>query len=349
MAVIYEWTNDKIDYLKANWNKIPMDKMVKFLHCTDKTILAKADELGLEPYKSNRWTPEEVEKLKELAPLHTIDEISELMGKTSASVDHKVQRMKLKTVTTIKQESKWTEEKDNYIRENLNKISLHKMEKHLGVYYTALMDRINELGLTYIKDDWTEEEVNILKTKGPNYPLNDLAELIPTRTKSAIASKAYDMGIELVTHYTYLTDEQVEYLKSNWGKIPQTQIARDLHIGMGVINRYKKELNLPNHGQLSRLDDKTIKGLKRDAKELTRSELAEKYGFTPIKITQYARTYGFKLIDGKNTWTNEDIKKLKEYNKEGLDLKRIAELLSKSTRTISRKLTELGLSINYNK
>jgi predicted transcriptional regulator len=349
MAKKYEWTEDKIEYLIANWNKLSINKMMVFLHCSDKTIIDKASELGLPPYKSNRWTDDEIKQLQELASEHTVDEIAEIMGKSSASVDHKIQRMHLKTKTTLNIENKWNEEKDNYIRENINKISLAEMQRYLGVYYTALMARIEELGLKYISDDWTEEETNILIKEGPNHSLNDMCELIPTRTKSAISSKAHDLGIELVIQYTYLTDEQVEYLKTNWGKIPQTQLSRDLHVSLGVINRYKKELNLPNHGQLHKIDDKIIRGIKRDAKELTRNELAEKYGLTPIKVTQYARTYNIKLIDSKNTWTNEDIKRLREYNRDGLELKQISELLSKSTRTISRKLSELGLTPNYNK
>ena len=336
MAVKYEWTTDRIDYLKTNWNKLSIYKMMDFLHCADKTIIAKANELGLAPYKTNRWTKDEEDKLRELAPNHTVDEIASIMDKSSASVDHKIQRLKLKTKTTINIENKWNEEKDNYIRENLNKISLAEMQRHLGVYYTALIARIDELGLKYISDDWTEEETNILIKEGPNHSLNDMCELIPTRTKAAIGSKAHDLGIELVTQYTYLTDDQIKYLKDNWGKIPQTQIARDLHIGLGVINRYKKELNLPNHGQLHKIDDKIIQGIRKDSKVLTRNELAEKYGLTPIKVTQYAKTYNIKLIDSKNTWTKEDIKNLKEYNNEGMELKKLSELLGKSTRTISR-------------
>ena len=349
MAQKYNWTEDKIDYLKANWNKTSMRQMMLFLHALDITIIDKANELGLEPYKSNRWTKEEEKELIELSKQYTIEEISKMMGKSYSAIDHKMQRMHIKSITAINLENRWTEEKDNYIRQNINKVSLSEMQRHLGVHYYALVSRIKELGLEFIADDWTEEELNILINEGTNHTLSELCDLIPTRSKGAIGSKAHDMGIELVVSYTYLTDEQVEYLKSNWGKIPQTQLARDLHIGLGVINRYKRELNLPNHGQLTKIDDSIIQGIKRDAKTMTRTELAEKYGYTPIKITQYARTYGFKLIDSKNTWTKDDIKKLKEYNKAGMELKQLSGLLSKSTRTISRKLTELGLKPNYNR
>ena len=175
------WTKDEIEYLTNNWNKVSMRQLTLYLHKGEPSIRLYAEEHNFPPYKTNRWTTEEELFLKENADKYTVEELAIKLRKTKASVDHKIQKMKLKTITTKKLEERWNEETDKYIRLNLNKISLSQMEKELNTNYYSLIKHIEEIGLVYDPNRWTDEETNILITEGPNHTLSDMEELIPTR------------------------------------------------------------------------------------------------------------------------------------------------------------------------
>lgn len=64
---------------------------------------------------------------------------------------------------------KWSEEDDQFIRDNFGEMSYKEMAEHFGVSYTSVQARANKhLGLkNYEYKKWTDEEIHFLKD---NYP-----------------------------------------------------------------------------------------------------------------------------------------------------------------------------------
>ena len=64
------WTFEEDKYIINNFGKITLTEMSKELNCCITTIQRRAEELGFEVNKkqARRWTQEEIELLKEMAP-----------------------------------------------------------------------------------------------------------------------------------------------------------------------------------------------------------------------------------------------------------------------------------------
>lgn len=164
---------------------------------------------------------------------------------------------------------------------------------------------------------------------------------MPNRTIGAISAKAYELGIETISTYTKLDDKQIKYIKDNWGEIPATEIARNLKISIGILNRYKKELNLPNTGQQKKWTEDKISKLRKDAKTKTRNELAKKYKTSPVQISTIARKNNIKLIDSKIVWTDELISQLEKLMDEGLGISEISKEMDMKAYSIRQQIRKM--------
>lgn len=129
----------------------------------------------------------------------------------------------------------------------------------IGLSYQSILTKCKELGIEYVKESWTEEEIKILREYADKCHYSELTKVLPNRTIDAITAKTYELGIETISTYTKLDDKQIKYIKDNLGEIPATEIARNLKISIGILNRYKKELNLPNTGQQKKWTEEEIK------------------------------------------------------------------------------------------
>lgn len=188
---------------------------------------------------------------------------------------------------------------------------------------------------------WTEEEVNILKEYSNKCHYTELTKVLPNRTIGAIAAKAHELGIELMHPYTKLDDNQIEYIKDNWGTISAAEIARNLKISIGVLNRYKRKLKLPNKGPKKKWTNEKIRELKIDAKTKNRDELSKKYKTPVSNISKIASQNNIKLIDSRIVWTDELIDKLENLINQGLGINEMTKIMNINTRLIRQQIKKM--------
>ena len=123
----------------------------------------------------------------------------------------------------------WTDEDTEYLKENIN-LGYVELEKHFEGRHTraAISTKAIKLGLTKLQD-WTEEEVKILKDNYSILPQEELQKLILNRTWNAITLKAKNLKIK---SYYYLNEKYSEdennFIKENFGKMTDAEIAKAL-------------------------------------------------------------------------------------------------------------------------
>lgn len=336
----FYWTKEKEEELKTMWNNYPLYKLAAYFHTTQQNIESKAKELDLSSYKSNRWTKEEEDLLLEYSKKYVTKTIAKKLGRSYISVQKKAIKLGIELHGEVDPWKKWM---IDYLKDNINKKPIGEIEDMLGLSYHRIITKCKELGIEYKKEGWTEEEIKILRENADKCHYTELTKLLPNRSLGAITAKAYDLGIQTISLYAKLDDEQIKYIKDNWGKMHATEIARNLKISLGILYRYKRQLGLPDIGQQKKWTEDVIENLRKDAKTKTRKQLAKKYKTSVQQISVVASKNNIKLINSRIVWTEEKDLKLKKM----LDLEKsvteISQELDVSIISVRNRMNELGL------
>jgi len=228
----------------------------------------------------------------------------------------------------------WTEKQIQTLIENINVVPISKLQIILNKNYYQILKKIEELGIEYISTRWTEEEEQLLISLADKCYLGELSKIL-NRTEDAILTKAYKMGLDYTKIVREFSDEEIEYIKKNYGKIAVTDMARELKVGRGAIENQAKKLNLPKLGNnpYKLWTDKNIKKLEKLSKTKTITELAQIFHTTNSAISTIAYSKGITLIDEKVKWTEEDNEQLRLLAKTKT-IEEIAITMNRSTSAI---------------
>ena len=300
------WTEEEDKYIKENVNVLSYTAISKHLGCSISTVQDRAEKLGikLERKKVPNWTKEEEELLIKYSKEYLTDEIAKRLNRSYLSVQKKAIKLGVELHST---KDPWDQEKIKYLKENINKLSINKISKYLGLSTNQIKKKCEELKIEIVNptQDWTEEEIKILKEHAMDCHYTELTKYLPGRSVGAISYKLHDLGIEHISDYTYLSEENQKYIKDNWGKESIKDIALHLGVGYGVIQRYKKELNLPNVEQKKKWTDEIIEKIRVDAKEKTPEELAKEYDTSVWQIQFIAQKNNIDLPRKRIKWQGE--------------------------------------------
>ena len=334
------WTEIELIELKEKWNKVALYKLATYFHTTSEEIITQAKLMNLEEYKSNRWTTEEENLLREYSNIYLTDEIAKKLGRSYLSVQKKAIKL---GIELHPEEDPWEEWMIEYLKENINNIPIGEISKKIGLSYRKILTKCKNLGIEYIPESWTDEEIEILRKYAKSCHFTELTKVLPRRSVGAITAKAFELGIETISEYTKLSDDDKKYIIDNWELLTTSEIARNLKVSVGVVNRYKKELNLPNKGQKKKWTPEVIKRLRKDAKTKTRNELAKKYKTSPGQISTLARRYNIELIDSKKIWNDELDQKLIELLNNNLSITEISQKMGIKASAIRTRIDNLNL------
>lgn len=342
----FYWTEKTIEELKQMWNNYPLYKLAAYFHTTEETVKEKAKDIGLPEYKSNRWTSTEEDLLREYSKKYVTKTIARKLGRSYISVQKKAIKLGIELHSEKNPWKKWM---INYLKDNINKRPIGEIQNILGLSYHKIITKCKELGIEYKKESWTEEEIATLREYAGQCHYTELTKVLPNRSVGAITAKAYELGIQTISEYIKLSDENIQYIKENWGKIPATEIARNLKTSTGVIYRYKKQLGLPNVGQQKKWTTDAIEKIRKDASTNTRSQLAKKYNTSPEQISRICWQNDIELIDSKQIWTEELDKQLIELVAQKLNITQISLSMEMKASSIRQRMKQLGIYENRQK
>jgi DNA-binding MarR family transcriptional regulator len=139
-----------------------------------------------------------------------------------------------------------------------------------------------------------------------------------------------------------LTDDDIQFIKDNFFKMRQTEIAAHLNITQGAICYQIKKLNLGSGYDLRRtLTNEDIQYIKNNAYLMTQQELADKLCVTPTVIKYWTRKLELNTTSQSKIENGGSLYIKNNFNK--LPVKKIADNLGVSYRTVYRQIKILGL------
>lgn len=292
------------------------------------------------------WTDEEDNYLKENFGHTSYRKMAKYLNCSTKAITNRVKKLGIEFEK--KAVRNWTSEEIEYLKENINKINISEIQRELNIDYYQIMDKLDELGLEYISNRWTKEEEKKLKELAPKYHTSEIAKLLK-RTECSIIDKAKKMGIDYTISGRIFTDEELEYIKANWGIISVSDIARNLKASRSMIETQANKLGLPKLGHLNyKWTDEKIEKLRNLSKNKTITELASIFKTTNNAISNVACENNIELINSRD-WTDEEISLLKEYAKT-MDSSQIANKMNKSIKTVrsQAKVQNIEISENQN-
>lgn len=342
------WTDEEDNYIKENFGNVTFSEMAKHLCCAINTVQNRAISLGLDVKKktAKRWTDEEIELLKLMSTKYLNKTIARKLGRSLQEVNKKA---RLLGIELIFKRPVWKKWKIKFLKENLNSMSLTQIAEQLEVNYYQIMEKVDELDLTYNSNRWTPEEEQILIELSSKCYIREIAKVL-NRTEGAIISKANKMGLDYITLSRKYTQEELDFIKNNWGVIPVTDMARTLKVSRIMVQRQADLMNLPKLGNnpYRKWTDEEIEKLRKLAKKKTITELAKYFKTTNEAIQTVASRNCVDLIDEKVHWTEDDNSLLREYAKT-MDLSEIAIKMNRSTSAVRLQAQRQGITIQKNK
>lgn len=245
----------------------------------------------------------------------------------------------------------WSKEEDQYIIDNVARISFNEIARHLNSSASSIRRRAVSLGveLDCKHKKWTEEEIELLKEIAPYYPAEQIAKKLQ-RTVASVKNKAVELKININCLELNLSNEDLQYIKNNWGKIPVNEMARVLKSTRKIIQSQADKMNLPKLGNnpYKKWTDENIAKLKELAKTKSISELARRFHTTNRAITTIASKNNIKLQSRNVVWTEKEIQTLRELATT-MDLSELALAMDRSYDSIRYAASRYNIEFIKNK
>ena len=332
---IRKFTQEEIDFIINNSDKMTLNKIRKTINCSEKALELFARDNNISFQKSNRWTKNDLEELKELAKTKRIEEIANKLGKSEKAVYQKAARL---NITFSKERRIWNEEEDNDLKRLWGVKPLEKIAQKLNRSIYSIKVRANRLSL------------------GPMYgnnpeflTISNISEIfnIPRdRIESTWKNKGLKFRKKSLTknysYYCIAWEDMLDFLKENqdlWDsrKMQYNVFGEDEDWLIEKIKNDKTKNNIEyrkwtqNEIEYVELLFKNNKTPQEIALKLNRSE-------NSIKIVLRTLGYSYKM---PIHWKGKELKFLRENYKE-LSNEEIAEIIGRTPRAVQAKAQQLG-------
>lgn len=117
-----------------------------------------------------------------------------------------------------------------------------RTKAQVNTRYNYLMEKNNfKTKKLNPRQKWTDKEQEIL-VKNRFKKLDELVEMFPERTPSSIKSKLVKLGYSRKENK--LDEKMKQFIRDNYMKMSQSQLANELGVDRGVIRRFKNKENL---------------------------------------------------------------------------------------------------------
>lgn len=211
-----------------------------------------------------RWTPEELEYLKNNWNLLSLTEIITALDRTEDSITRKARRLNIDTrkKTEDKLVKTWTDEEDQCLINNYGIMSNKEISEIVNRSGTAISKRAKALNISNTLNRWTKKEEIYLEEKWGVISVEAIAKKL-TKSKNSILLKAWNMnlrkqatsdgayltppeisiitGISLSTVYSYIRKNKIKHKKFKVGNKMKYQILpKSLLV---FLEKYKKDWN----------------------------------------------------------------------------------------------------------
>lgn len=140
------WGNDDLFFLANNYGLITNKELGNLLNHKRSAAEVKRKAIELKLTKSNKWTDDEANLLKEVysaLPMQAV--LQKFPNKTKTSIMSKAHSLRLTTL--FYNDRIYSENEDKFIVDNFRKISELEIAKQLNRSYSSVISRVGKLGL----------------------------------------------------------------------------------------------------------------------------------------------------------------------------------------------------------
>ncbi|MCX8074141.1 MAG: hypothetical protein N2749_00955 [Clostridia bacterium] len=249
------WTEYELDYLKNNYNKIPVEDIAKHLKRSKKSIFEKAHKIELSESNNRPWTIDEENYLIKNYTIKSNIELSDYLNRSMQSIRTKASKLNLKKEKRKKKKEKekniflkrWTKEEEEYIKKYYPSENISLISEKLGRSEMAIIKKANYLGVKRNKI-WSEEEENTLKYLylETDKTIDEISKILG-RTKRSVSGKIHTMRLYRRGKLMPWTSNQVKYLKDNFGRKTNAVIAAELGRTIGSVSTYASMHNIKSY------------------------------------------------------------------------------------------------------
>lgn len=329
------FTNEEIKYILDNWGKISVHQMKTELNCSWETVWNVAKQYGLEKPKSNDWTPEEINQLKELSETFHYKEIANIMKKTDNAIYLKAKKL---GITLIQDRRKWTTEEEEMLKELWGYKSIEYIKRKLRRTSYSIIVKANRLKL----GPMIRNNTDILT-------ISDVVDILNV-TRDRITVTWVKLGLEFKKHsisknkfyYTITLEKLLDFLKKNqneWDSRKVEEYALGFEPLWLIEKRKRDKIENPLWYRKWTLEEvKQAIFLIRTGK--TYEEIAKEINRTPAAVAYLLRNQGYSYRLPQY-WKGNEFEFLRN-NCDSMSLEKMAEELGRTTSAVQAKITELG-------
>lgn len=302
------WTPEEEALLRE---KVPtvtgVSELVKFFPGRSRnSINSKVKAQGLEIPQKHQfdWSPEELQKLRDLAKEMYFEDLWRCFpGKSRDRVRRKIKHMKLVTLRST-QRQPWTRKEDAQLRDLAGNLSGPKIAKEMGRSLVSIYRRAEELDISLNNGKtrsrpWTLAEMEQLAILVPTGTLRSVA-LNLGRTERSVSAKASTMGLEFkrTIHGEWGSDE-LALLMVHYKNRSVEDLAKELGRTYSAVTKKANSLGLTRPTGPKKkwtLEDRKI--IFDHAGKMGTVELAELMGRSRQALSRYCLREGISLESG---------------------------------------------------
>lgn len=287
------------------------------------SIINKLKSLGIYENSNYRFTDDDVEFLRKEYPIGNWNAIKQRFPNMSRnSIVNKAYKLGIKADYYF-----WLENDLSYLKENYFKYTIDELEKHFNGRYSkdAIQTQAYKCFGYSTDDDWNDEENALLEKYYPTIPIDEVCEMIPTRSKNAIISHARILNLySFFYNSTYWNEELDKILVDNWEHMSDEELS--VIIGKPKLSimerRHRLHLMRVHKDSLKYSDiSKYLRGQLQDWKNKSMESCNYECVLTSSKDFQIHHLYSFSQIVSDFFSNNPDfeIKKFTDYTQEELN------------------------------
>lgn len=175
-------------------------------------------------YKSNKYTDEDIEFLKEYYPKGDWDTIlKRFPNYNKNTISSIASKHKIKAEAFFS--NRWTKEELDILEKYYPSGDIDKIQELLpNRTYKSITTKAKRLGLRS-REYWSEEEDILLKKLYDNTKIDDILKYFPNRTRNSIILHANNIGLRNVVKYS---KEEEEFIINNWKFLSDKEIGKEL-------------------------------------------------------------------------------------------------------------------------
>jgi DNA-directed RNA polymerase specialized sigma24 family protein len=231
--------------------------------------------------------------------------------------------------------TRWSEDEEQYLRENASYGNYEEIADELDRSYSSVKSKAQKLDIK-TRISWTEDKITHLKNSYPEKTDKKIASELGC-TEKAVKNKRQELSI--VNDHLW-SDKEEEFIKENWRQISDRKMAEELGRSVNSIRNRRKKLGIrrpeAHNGKFNqgiKWTDEKVDFLKEHYSDTKWEKIADKFDTSYQAIRDKAHRLG---LEKQDLWSEDEIRFL-ENNWQQMSDQEIADELNRSLGSVMQK------------